>query len=185
MYTGKSKNRSPSTFFAMIFAFTVPFWVLSTRINVKGLPDNLPVMDVGATFVPLIVALVLVYREDKIEGVKRLLRKTFDYEKIKQKSWYLPIIFLMPFLYVLTYWVMRLSGLPVPTVWSAPVLTPIILIAFFIAAAGEELGYMGYLIDPMQDRWSALTTCLIVGPIWAIWHFPSMFLLGQSPTLMA
>ena len=27
---------------------------------------------------------------------------------------------------------------------------------FFIAALGEELGWSGYVIDPMQDRWGAL-----------------------------
>ncbi len=91
----------------------------------------------------------------------------------------------MPFLYALTYWVMRLIGLPVPAEWHIPVVTPLLFIAFFIAAAGEELGYMGYAIDPLQDRWSALTSCFIVGILWAFWHFPSMIQIGQSPALMA
>jgi len=172
-------------FFALIFALTTPFWVLSTMVRAEGLPDNLPVTDIGATFVPLIAASILVYRGEKMDGLKRLLSRTFDYKRIRNKIWYLPIIFLMPALYFLTYGVMRLIGLPVSITWAVPLLTPLIFLAFFIAAAGEELGYMGYMIDPMQNRWTALTTCLIMGPIWALWHFPSMIQLGQSPGLMA
>ena len=41
---------------------------------------------------------------------------------------------------------------------------------FFLAAACEEVGWTGYVTDPLQDRWSALTTSLILGSIWAIWH---------------
>jgi membrane protease YdiL (CAAX protease family) len=185
MNTNASISRSPLIFFLLVFALTIPLWALSTKVKAEGLPDNLPVTDIGATFVPLIAASILVYREEKFGGVKRLLSRAFDYKRIKQKIWYVPIIFLMPFLYILTYGVMRLIGLPVPAKWNIPLVTPLIFFAFFIAAAGEELGYMGYIIDPMQDRWSALTTCLIVGPVWAIWHFPSMIQLGQTPTLMA
>lgn len=185
MNTNTSISKSPLIFFLLVFALTIPFWVLSTMIKVEGLPDNLPVTDIGATFVPLIAASILVYREEKFAGVKRLLRRAFDYKRIKQKIWYVPIIFLMPLLYLLTYGVMRLIGLPLPAEWRIPFLTPLLFVGFFIAAAGEELGYMGYVIDPMQDRWSALTTSLIVGLVWAIWHFPSMIQIGQTPTLMA
>ncbi len=187
MNTGASSKtkRSPLTFFVLVYALTIPFWVLSTIVKVEGLPDNLPVTDIGATFVPLIAASILVYREEKFGGVMKLLKRAFDYKRIKQKIWYVPIIFLMPLLYLLTYWVMRLIGLPVPVEWHIPLLTPLIFAFFFIGAAGEELGYMGYAIDPMQDRWSALTASLIMGSLWAIWHVPSMIQVGQTPTLMA
>ena len=86
----------------------------------------------------------------------------------------------MPFIYVLTYVIMRLVGLPVPTVWSPPLLTPLLFIAFFFAAAGEELGYTGYVTDPMQARYTALTASLIIGLIHAVWHFPSEISIGQT-----
>ncbi len=181
----KAPSGSPLLFFSLVFALTVPFWVLSTRIKVAGLPDNLPVTDIGATFVPLMAASILVYRKEKLSGVKRLLKRAFDHEKIKPPIWYLPIVGLMPFLYLLTYIVMHLIGLPLPTAWYVPALTPLLFLAFLVAAAGEELGYMGYAIDPLQQRWSALTSALIVGSLWAIWHVPSMIQIGQTPTLMA
>lgn len=185
MDTNRTGKRSPLLFFVLVFALTFPLWVLSRVIRAEGLPDNLPVTDAAATFVPLLAASILVYREEGWNGVKKLLRKTFDYGKIRQKKWYIPILFLMPFLYILTYTVMRLIGLPIPHSWKIPLTTPLIFLAFFAAAAGEELGYMGYAIDPLQERWSALKTGLIVGSIWALWHFPSMIQIGQTPALMA
>lgn len=185
MSAATTQKRSPLLFFGLVFALTTPLWILSTRIKVEGLPDNLPVTDAGATFVPLLAAAVLVYREEKWDGVKKLLSKTLDCWKIKQKIWYVPIIFLMPFLYLLTYWIMRLVELPVPDRWQIPLTTPLIFLAFFCAAAGEELGYMGYAIDPMQHRWGALHAGMIMGSLWALWHFPSMIQLGQTPALMA
>lgn len=47
---------------------------------------------------------------------------------------------------------MRLVGLPVPTVWNPPLLTPVIFGLFFFAAALEEIGYSGYVTDPMQGN---------------------------------
>src|SRR5512134_3246598 len=79
---------------------------------------------------------------------------------------------------------MRLIGLPVPSAWHIPATTPLIFLAFFFAAAGEELGYMGYAIDPMQERWGALKASLMAGAIHAIWHYPSMIELGQTLPLM-
>ncbi len=178
-------KKSPIKFFVLVYVLTFPFWVLSTMVKAEGLPDNLPITDVGATFVPLIAASILVYREEKFEGIKRLFARIFDYKRVRHKVWYIPVLLLMPFLDLIAYIVMRFMGLPVPTTWHIPVMTPFIFLAFFFAATGEELGYTGYATDPMQDRWGALKACLIMGIIHAIWHYPSMLELGQTLPLMA
>lgn len=49
-------------------------------------------------------------------------------------------------------------------------MAPIFFVVFFVAAAGEELGWQGYAIDPMQNRWGALKASVILGLVWAIWH---------------
>ena len=85
-------RRSPRKFFLLVYVLTVPFWVLNTRLRIQGLPDNLPVTDVGATFVPLAAALILVLREEGWDGVKRLLVSAIDHQRIKNKIWYIPII---------------------------------------------------------------------------------------------
>ncbi|WP_342770872.1 MULTISPECIES: CPBP family intramembrane glutamic endopeptidase [unclassified Methanoculleus] len=175
-----TSKRSPFLFFILVYALSIPLWVLNVIYPVNLSVDNLPVTDIVATFTPMIAASILVYREEKLSGVKNLLKRAFDYKRITKKVWYVPIIFLMPFIYVLTYVTMRLVGLPVPTVWNPPLFTPLLFIAYFFAAAGEELGYTGYVTDPMQARYTALTASLIIGLIHAVWHFPSEIAIGQT-----
>lgn len=140
-----TSKRSPLFFFILVYSLSIPLWVLNVIYPMKLPVDNLPVTDTVATFSPMVAASILVYQEEKLLGVRNLLKRTFDYKRITKKVWYAPIIFLMPFIYVLTYMIMRLVGLPVPTVWNPPLLTPLLFIAFFLAAAGEELGYSGYV----------------------------------------
>lgn len=175
-----TSKRSPYLFFILVYALSIPLWALNVIYPIHLPVDNLPVTDIVATFTPVIAASILMYREEGLSGVKNLLKRTFDYRRITKKAWYIPIILLMPAIYVLTYGIMRLFGLPVPAVWSPPLLTPLLFVAFFFAAAGEELGYTGYATDPMQARYTALTASLIIGLIHAIWHVPSAASIGYT-----
>jgi membrane protease YdiL (CAAX protease family) len=136
---------------------------------------------------PLIAALILVYREEGGGGgVKRLLSRVFDLRRIRKGIWYVPIIFLMPLIYLLTYGVVRLMGLPLPDEPYFPfLLVPLLFALFFILAIGEQVGWTGYATDPLQDRWSALTTGIILGLVTAIWHLVPLIQMGRAPIWMA
>jgi membrane protease YdiL (CAAX protease family) len=177
--------RSAFPFFALVYLLTLPWWALSRFVTFDGLPDNLPVTDIGATFMPALAALILVFREAGMSGVKALFARVLDGRKIKNKGWLVVILLLPLAQYFLTYLIMRAAGLPVP---AHLVLTPALAFAFpafMLAAAGEELGYTGYVTDLLQQRHSALTSALIIGAPWALWHLPSMIQVGQAPGLIA
>ncbi|MEJ7685149.1 MAG: CPBP family intramembrane glutamic endopeptidase [Segetibacter sp.] len=55
------------------------------------------------------------------------------------------------------------------TTYSVSISTGIFCV-FFITAAGEEAGWMGYSIEQMQNHWGALKASLILGLVWAVWH---------------
>jgi uncharacterized protein len=40
----------------------------------------------------------------------------------------------------------------------------------------EELGWRGYLLDRLQERFSALVSSLILGILWSLWHLPTFFI---------
>jgi len=131
---------------------------------------KLPVSALQA-FCPLIAALILVYKEEGVGRVRRLLRRVFDQWRIRNRIWYVPIIFLLPLPYLLSYGLMRLLRLPLPDEPHIPfLLIPVLFVVFFIAAIGEEVGWMGYAVDPMQERWSALTASFVLGLVWGIFH---------------
>jgi uncharacterized protein len=55
----------------------------------------------------------------------------------------------------------------------------------FVGALGEELGWSGYAIDPMQARWGALRASLVLGLIWASWHYIALFQVDRSVAWIA
>jgi len=59
---------------------------------------------------------------------------------------------------------------------------PILPIMFFFMALGEEVGWMGYAYDPMEEQWNAFRASLILGIIWAAWHIP-IYTLGEHTLL--
>jgi membrane protease YdiL (CAAX protease family) len=58
-----------------------------------------------------------------------------------------------------------------------------LLISFILSivtgATGEELGWRGFLLPRLQEKFNALISTLIVGVIWALWHLPLWTLEGQ------
>ncbi|HEX8115426.1 MAG TPA: type II CAAX endopeptidase family protein [Kofleriaceae bacterium] len=49
------------------------------------------------------------------------------------------------------------------------------LLLVLVNGFGEETGWRGYLLPHLQKRWSPLTSSLIVGAIWCVWHVPAFF----------
>lgn len=170
--TGLRSSRSPWLFFVLVVAITIPFWVIGTVTRLQLLP-GLPIAAL-ATVCPGLTAIILAYRENRAAGAWELLRRAFDYKRIKAKVWYAPTLLILPMVMALSFGVMRLTGTPVPVPQISVAQTLILSAMFFFGALGEELGWSGYAIDPMQDRWGALKASIMLGVFWAVFHFPGL-----------
>jgi membrane protease YdiL (CAAX protease family) len=181
MRTSSSVDKPLLKFFLLVFVLSVPFWLLDIIIQFpEEISINLPVSSLQA-FNPLIAALILTYRRNKSPGIEELLKRAFDYKRIKKKRWYIPIIFLMPAMMFLAYWIMILAGLPLPEPYIPLMLVLTFFPVFFVFAVGEEVGWLGYAIDPMQDWWSALKASTVLGAVWALWHLWPYIQTGNGP----
>jgi len=111
MDSSKFKNHSPVKFFLLVFLLSIPFWIMGavTKDLTKILPIKLPISAL-MTFCPLLAAAILIYKEQKIHGVKELLKLSFDFQKIKDKKWYIPVIWLMPTIATLSYLYLKMTG---------------------------------------------------------------------------
>jgi hypothetical protein len=114
-----------------------------------------------------------------------LLKRSFDCARIRAKVWYAPIVLLMPAATLLTYGLMRLLAVPLPAPRFTLLATLVMFAAFFVAALGEELGWSGYAIDPLQARWNALEAALVLGLVWAAWHWVPLLQAHRSPSWIA
>jgi membrane protease YdiL (CAAX protease family) len=183
MNTGPFTSRPPVIFFLLVFALSIPFWLIGAAIGVQLLP-GLPV-SAFMIVCPLTAALILVYRENGIAGVTGLLKRAFDAKRIRAKVWYVPTILFMPGVMALSYGLMRLTGTPVPTP-QFTILAPFMMfLMFFVGALSEELGWSGYAIDRLQERQNALQASITLGLIWAAWHIVPFIQADRSPDWIA
>lgn len=50
-----------------------------------------------------------------------------------------------------------------------------------VSAAAEESGWMGYAVDPIHARTSALNAGLVLGGAWAVWHLVPLVHAHRPP----
>ena len=162
--TSTSKGRSLSAFFLLAGALYAP---IAMYAGVQVFP-NWALINFGA-FIPMLVALILVYRENGTAGMVELLKRPFDFKRIKSKIWYFPIFLIIPFTVLAQYGLALLFRLPVSSPYF-PSWSPLLFAILFIAAIGEELGLMGYVIEPMQERFGALNASILLGIAQASYH---------------
>lgn len=163
-----SSRRSPVNYFVLTFALSIPFWIAGALTNIQLLP-GIPLSALGLLCM-LGAASILVYRQDGPLGVKELLKRAFDFKRIRSAIWYLPTFLLMPVIFLLSFSTQRLMGVPVPAPQFSLAAPFVLFLVFFTAASCEELGWSGYAIDPLQERYGALGASLLLGAVWALWH---------------
>lgn len=158
----------------------MPFYILGAA------GDRLPglaILPASAlmTFVPMIAALILVYRKHGGVGPKTLLKRVIAGKRHPGAGWVLTALLFMPAVCLLEFGVLRLNGSTVPLPQIAPGAALLLFAAFFIGAIGEELGWQGYAYPSLRNRLGALRAALVLGTAWALWHLIPFIQLGRSP----
>ncbi len=156
-------------YFFLTVALSLPFYLLGALSGLQLLPA-LSLSSLGVVC-PVVAAAILSYRENGANGVKDLLKRSFDLGRTKSKAWYLPTILLMPLASLAAYGAMRLTGTPLPSLQVPIVRTLGLFLVFLAGGLCEELGWSGYAIDPLQERFGALAAALVIGVVWAAWHY--------------
>jgi membrane protease YdiL (CAAX protease family) len=171
----ESRQRSVWIFFLLVFLLATPFYLLAALFGnawARLVPINLP-LSAWMFVTPLVAAASLTYREEGPAGVRKLLRRAFDYRRIKNKRWYVVILGLWPAVMLLDYGLMKLKREPLPDFELPLWIVPLFLVVFFVAGIGEELGWTGYATDRLQDHSPALQAGVTIGAVWALLHVPA------------
>jgi len=174
----EAEGRSPYLFFALVFALTIPFWILGAATNVELLP-KLPISAL-AVVCPLLAAMILEYRRAGSAALVALLKRAGDYRRIDRAIWLAPIFLLAPAIMVASYFVMWAMAWPLPPFELQLTRAVALLAVFFVTGLAEELGWSGYAIDPLQARYGALNGALMVGAMWAAWHLIPLLQVGRT-----
>ena len=166
--SGTKVSAMPWAFVVLVCILSIPFFMVGGATRLQIVP-GLPISALAA-FCPVLAASILVYREKGSAGVSALLMRAFDFARCRDKRWWVPIIFLMPVVMTASYVVMQTLGVPVPAPIFSTLNIIVLFCAAFVAGLGEELGWSGYAINPLQERWGFLRAALALGLVSAAWH---------------
>ncbi len=183
----KMSFSSVVVYLLLVYGLSVPFWLVGTvveRLFPRSIPINLPFA--AFMFVcPVVAASILRYREGGWSAVSALLSRAFDFARVKDWRWYLPTLGLMVFIVFLSNWIRKAFGVAFPPLRTPDWVLPFSFILYMIGAIGEELGWMGFAIDPLQERYRALGAGLLLGAVWAVWHIIPYIQAHNSPAWIA
>ena len=162
--------------FAFGFTFSLQFPAALARMGVlSGDPDAyLPLATLGI-FGPLVAATWLTYRERGRAGVRALFRGLVDLRV--PMRWAIAALFVPAGLLSLGLLAMRAAGyqgawhhLPgVPQLWVA-----------LVVSVAEEVGWRGFALPRLIDKYGAFLGSCMLGGLWALWHVP-MFIAAGIP----
>lgn len=171
-------NRFIVHFCLLEFVLSLPFWAIGALAQAHIIPDQV-MFRASWSLTPMLAASILVYRENKLAGLKEFFRRILDYQRINSKVWYLPLFLLGPFVIFVQYGLALWSGKQITPPQFTP-LVPLSYMGFFLVAYAEELGWTAYAVDALQERQGALVAGLVVGLMWATFHAPVWYLAGMS-----
>jgi len=179
-------------FFVFAYVWSWIFWipmVLAYR-NRGPVPEDagalqgIPVWALVAALIggygPTIAALVLTGRQEGKPGVKALLQRL----KIWRVgwSWHLfawlsPVVFVVVAIAILYA---RGGNLGEPNLQRLRLIPIALFFAIPFGPLGEELGWRGYALPRLQEKYSALTASIALGLIWTFWHTPMFWAPGGT-----
>ncbi len=170
-------------FFALAYGISWASWlplVASTR-GLLPLPLPFAVLWTLGGWGPTVAGVIAAGRFDGRAGLRSLLAATLRWRVAP--VWYAVVLLLPAGIGLAAIGVNALLGGPVPAFtlvspWYLPALALIGSLAS--GPLSEELGWRGFALPRMQERYGPLGTSLALGLLWALWHLPLFFIEGTS-----
>lgn len=131
---------------------------------------------------PSVIAVVFIACTTGRPGFKRLMSRLVHFRFILR--WYLYAILMMPLIVGFAYLCLHyLCGQKFDSV-LVPIIAPQIwlaipMILYFIVVQGplgEELGWRGYVLPMLLEKFTPAKASIILGLIWSAWHYPKFFI---------
>jgi len=181
--------RSVAVFYLIAFGLS---WLIliPQAAAARGLTGlQLPaVLGFVSPLAPTLAAIALSLREGGAREVGHLLGRLLQWRAAPR--WYLAVLFGFPALAVLALGLAfavtgRLPDITAsyihnvfpqfPHTLSPWLLVPPFLLFSIVTSIPEEVGWRGYALPRLQERWGAVAASLLVGAFWGLWHLPDFF----------
>ncbi len=168
MDTEKTLRKELYRFFGLSFSIAWFFWIplLLDHIGILNLGLSQSLIPLGI-FAPILSASVLTLRKSGKKGLSKLFKGLL---KLNVK-WYWYLAVLVPAI------ITTITHLIFSAVFGYKEFIGLdkILVSYFFLSVFlilEEVGWRGYALPRLQQKFSAFKASILLGVIWAFWHFP-------------
>ena len=161
-------------FWGPLALFKIP--TISFVSNIKG-PFWAIALFISGGFVPSLLAIFLTWKKEGLAGLRHLWRRIVQVNI--GWRWYLAAMLVVILATMGQLFIISLMGKAFNmTLFVAQLgsFLPLLI----LGPLSEEIGWRGYALGRLQTRWNALTSSMIVGLVWALWHLPLFMMVGTS-----
>jgi membrane protease YdiL (CAAX protease family) len=171
--------------YILSWLFLIPGFMalLNAGWDQDGLDTIPPLALIGliGTFGPSIAAIILTRTTEGKSKTWQLIKKLIIWRV--HIKWYLFVLFVPAILLSVSALISRLFGFSLGqaifTNFPVVVITSILMTIPF-GPLPEELGWRGYALPKLLEKYNPITASLIVGFFWAFWHIPAFFVPGVA-----
>jgi len=168
---------SLAKFFALVFALSVPFWVLGALTDNQILP-GLP-RSALMVLAPVTAAGMLVARSGGRAPLARFIRLALDLRKMTWWAWFVAIATMPLIMLASGLWLIA-TGHDLPPFEFRLADLAILFVLFLLAATAEEHGWTGYASRPLFAAQGLLAAGAVLGCVAALWHIIPLLQAGRS-----
>jgi len=167
------KKYSLIIFFTLSYVISWTLWILSDVFDLSTL-------EILGRFGPFISAVIVTYIYGRWSGIKALFRKLCIW-KVNFK-WYAFAFLSTAVVAMISIGANQLfSG--IKPIYNDPSQWYLIFVVFFyvlfLSVMGEEIGWRGFALPRLQKKYNAITSGVIIGVLWGLWHLPLFFMDGE------
>ena len=174
----------PKQFFILIFAVTWTFWFAAPYLGdpINSDPIFLMFMLAGL-FTPFTTALYLIFISKNDALKSTFSNKLFNTKLVKWKT--IPLfLILFPASIIISVLISTIFGYSFDQFTIADEFSFSIggiptLLVLLLAACFEELGWRGYAVESLNNKFNYFEATAIFGVLWSLWHLP-MFFIPES-----
>lgn len=192
----KNFIKQHSVLFYFLLTCTISWLCLLSIIGIDGFlgrttlsDESMPLLFMAMVAGPVISGLISIYVLEGKSGLKGLVSRFLKW-KIKLR-FYLIGLFTAPVLILLSYFILSLfSSKFIPSIFSSNSVMMLVIggiLGGLVAGICEEIGWTGFATPKLREKYTIITSGLILGVVWGIWHFP-LFMhkdpAGQIPLII-
>ena len=166
-------------FIILSFVISWTGWLILILTNTE--PGFFNPWKLLAAFGPSVVGLFAIYTYSGRDGLRKVWKQLIDWSRPKI-FWYVFSLAGPPLAMLASlgfHIILGGEGLTFNDPAEIYRVIPVFFLVLIFSVLGEEVGWRGFALSWLQERFNAFQSSLILGVIWALWHLPLFWISGD------